>query len=294
MAQNAPPDRRTEAIGTFGLSGFLAMLIGPRLGDVILGSGDRAREDFELLFQYVAVALIPAFLVLFFLKPTPPEHRSPQVRLADFCDSVRKNWPGTVVLVTFVFGGFLSVPFIFLSDFVDDLGATAGQGLPEDGQLVGRFFMGYALTAIVIRLVLRRAPERIGRRKVLLLGLLAVMLGMGVFHLIILGHLRDIVLAGICCGAGHGFTFHTMTSIMLERFPVESRGSGSAFSLMTLDAGTLVLSPALGWLAENHGYSALFGAVAGICALAFVVFTAVSVPIWVGRARERRSRRAAN
>jgi len=295
ITQNAPADRQSEAIGTFGLSGFLAMLIGPRIGDVILGTeaASRSRGDFDFLFYCVAGALVPALIVLFFLKPTPAEHRSPSVRLIDFVRTVRRHWPGTIVFVMFIFGAFLGVPFIFLSDLADFLRKEGPEGA-EDVQLVGRFFMGYALTAIAIRIGLRRAPEKFGRRKVMLLGLLSVIVGMGSLHWIIIGELHDILFAGICCGAGHGFTFHTMTSLMLERFPVESRGSGSAFSLMTLDFGTVATSPILGWLADRYGYSSLVGSVALLTAIAFVVFTAVSVPIWIDRARNRRARATAD
>jgi MFS family permease len=287
ITQNAPPDRRTEAIGTFGLSGFTAMLIGPRLGDHILGVGDRTHGDFQLLFWTISACLVAAGMVLFLLKPTPREHRSSPVRLADFVRSVRQYWPGSVLIVQFVFGICLAVPFVFLSHLADDLGlATEGRSP------VGRFFFGYAIIAIAIRVLFRRIPDRFGRRKILILGLAMETAGMGSFLLVTSGRIEDLLLPGILCGAGHGFAFHTMTALTLDRFPVDIRGTGSALALMVLDIGTVAGAPVLGMLANAHGYGALFIAAASCAFAAAIVFTACSIPVWVARARERAKAKA--
>ena len=285
LTQNTPAERRTEAIGTFGLSGFTAMLIGPRIGDWILGSGERTRGDFELLFYSIALAMLPALVMLFWLRSTPAEHRSAGVTLRDFLRTVRRYWPGSVVLVQLVFGACLAVPFIFLADFVDSVESL------RQGESVGRFFLGYALTAAAIRIVLRKLPEQIGRRKVLLLGLLAQIGAMVAFCGMLSGAFGDIILPGALCGAAHGLVFHTMTSLTLERFPLEVRGSGSALALMALDLGTLVASPILGELAETYGFRVLFVALALASASVAVFFAGCSVPIWLRRARARREGR---
>ena len=282
ITQNAPAERRTEAIGTFGLSGFIAMLIGPRVGEHILGAETRSHDDFAVLFWTIAGCVAAASLVLVLLEPTPADHRSPPVRLAEFVRTARRYWPGAVIFVQLVFGVCLSVPFIFLSHMADDLGLATGDRGP-----VGSFFSSYAITAIVIRVLFRRIPDRFGRRKVLLLGLIMEAAGMASFLLVTSGHTDELILPGALCGAGHGLAFHTMTALTLERFPVALRGSGSALALMVLDIGTVAGAPILGMLAGARGYEALFVAAAACALAAALVFTVWSIPIWVARARQR-------
>ena len=77
ITQSTPEHRRTEAIGIFGIGGFLGMLIGPFVGDLFLA--DRERGNFVLLFVIAAIAnLLPAF-GLYFLRP--PAANEPIPRL---------------------------------------------------------------------------------------------------------------------------------------------------------------------------------------------------------------------
>ena len=46
ISQVAPESRRTEAIGILGVGGFIGMLLGPLLGDLLLGSGARLTINF--------------------------------------------------------------------------------------------------------------------------------------------------------------------------------------------------------------------------------------------------------
>ncbi len=64
ITQTAPPHRHTEAIGILGVGGFLGMLLGPALGDLML-SAERTRDNFVMLFVAAGLGcILPAFLVL--------------------------------------------------------------------------------------------------------------------------------------------------------------------------------------------------------------------------------------
>ena len=93
ISQLAPPHRRTEAIGTLGAAGFAGMLLGPYLGDVILGGAERTRDDFTLLFV-VATAVLPLpALLLFFVRTPPVKDRSAPTRLRTSCGSSASTGP---------------------------------------------------------------------------------------------------------------------------------------------------------------------------------------------------------
>lgn len=278
VSQAAPIERRTEAIGTMGIGGFLGMLMGPFLGDLILGSGTRGREDFTTLFVTAALAILLPALLLCFVRAPHTENRIRQVRPGDFPRTVAHHWPGMILLVVLGFGMAMTVPFGFLPEYIDE-GGLLVPGMSE----VGLFFFGYAGCAVLLRLSLRRVPDRIGRRKVLLAGLIAQGAGMFSFLLIEPDHAWALVVPGLVLGAGHGLAFHTMTSLSLEHFPLHLRGTGSALTLMTLDVGTIGGAPMLGLIADAFGYEPMFVCLGAACLAAAGAYALASIPVWRAR-----------
>jgi len=254
ITQSTPEHRRTEAIGMFGIGGFLGMLMGPLIGDLFLA--DRERGNFTLLFVVAAIAnLLPA-IGLYFLRPTSSERTNSSVRLADFVTTTREYWPGMILLVDLAFGVCMAGPFVFVASFIDQASLRI-----VGVSVIGLFFLFYASTGIMLRLTLRRLPERIGNRKVLLAGMLLMSAGMFCFALVDAKHTWMIIFPAMLTGAGHGLMFHTMTSLTLDKFPSAVRGSGSALALMMLDLGTIVGAPVLGLIGERYGFPTLFAAI---------------------------------
>ena len=275
ITQISPIDRRTEAIGSLGVGGFLGMMVGPYLGDLILGAGERTRENFTILFVTAAGAmLVPALLLL--LLPEPQfEERSRALRLKDFAKTVRTYWPGTILLVNMVFGLCMTVPFIFLSKYIDEVGLSIN-GISE----IGLFFWCYSGSGLSFRIGLRRLPEQVGRRKVLLVGMLVMGIGMLSYLLVTPANAWMLVVPALICGAGHGLMFHTGTSLLLEPFPNEFRGTGSALALMMLDFGMIAGAPILGHIADTFGYDWLFITVGATCICVASLYAYSSIPVW--------------
>lgn len=280
-----PDTRRTEAIGVMGASGLAAMLVGPYIGDVILGLGSepRTREDFTTLFLTAIVLMVVPFGCLFLIRVPDTRNRQTRLRLTDFVQTVRRYWPGGVLVVNVIHGLYMSVPFAFLPRFIDD----AKISIPGSSEL-GTFFIAYAGLALVLRVLTRRVPDRRGRRKVLLVGL--CFCGTAAFSLLLVDSSRPwlLIVAGLAGGAGHALSFPPLTSLCLERFPAEARGSGAALSFLMVDVGTIGGAPLLGLLAENYGWHAMFIAAGSACFLSASYYFSLSVPVWHERARRRR------
>ncbi len=268
ITQSTPEHRRTEAIGIFGIGGFMGMLIGPFVGDLFLT--DRERGNFLLLFVIAAIAnLLPTF-GLYFLRPTSSERTNSSTRLKEFVATTRRHWPGMILLVDLAFGVCMAGPFVFVASFIDQASLRI-----EGVSVIGLFFLFYASTGITLRLTLRRLPERIGSRKVLLAGMLLMAAGMFAFAMVDSSTTWLITVPAVLTGAGHGLMFHTMTSLTLETYPMAVRGSGSALALMMLDLGTIVGAPVLGLIGQWYGFAILFGSI-GVFALAVAATYAVS------------------
>ncbi|MEM8735057.1 MAG: MFS transporter [Planctomycetota bacterium] len=266
ISQIAPEHRRTEAIGTLGVGGFVGMFLGPLLGDLFLGVGTRARGDFEFLFVVAAVANVVPLVLLTFLR-SPPKRSQPQsFGLSEFFRVSIRYWPGRIILVDLIFGVCMTVPFVFLASYIDEAPIQLA-GVSE----IGYFFWCYAGCGMLFRLGLRKLPERIGAEKVLCMGLATMAIGVGSFLLVGPNSPWLLAVPAALIGLGHGLTFHTMTSLTIAPFPIEFRGTASALALMMLDLGTLIGAPALGMIGEQFGYDGMFAVLGLLCLLSAAI-----------------------
>ena len=277
ITHHAPFERRTEAIGILGVAGFSGMILGPFVGDVILT--ERSRDAFTLLFITAAVNVILPAILLACVKPPPTEARGASPRLVDFLKTVRQYWPGTIVIMQMTFGLCMTGPFVFLTKYVDEIGLSI-DGVSE----VGLYFLCYSGWGLTLRILSRRVPDRLGRRKMLLCGTVVMGIGMQLFAFVSAEHPWRLMFPAFVCGTGHALTFHTASSLFLERFPSEARGAGSALSLMALDIGMIGGAPVMGLIAARFGYNMMFATIGATCFTAAMIYTVASIPVW----RERR------
>ena len=183
ITQVAPDNRRAEAIGILGAGGFIGMLLGPYLGDWLLGAKiegiSRDRSVFISLFIAATVANIVPTIFLLFLKS--PKTKSVKVSnsISDFFSTVRRYWPGAIIGVHFVFGICITVPFVFLASFIDETPLAIG-----GHSVMGIFFLCYAGWGFALRVILSRLPDQIGSRKVLLFGFVFMTVGMFSYGLV--------------------------------------------------------------------------------------------------------------
>lgn len=257
----APPERRAEAIGTFGAGGFVGMLIGPAAGDAILGSGARDHSNFVWMFLTICLSVTIGTLMLGLLRKTPQYNANGQIRPSEFLATARRYWPGAILLVNMMFGICMTVPFVFLSQYADVLGIKG----------IGNFFFVYAGSGLALRVGLRQLPDRMGLRRVLIFGMSIMVLGLLSFTLVSAEKPTWLLLAAFLCGTAHSFIFHPMVALSLEKFPDEARGAGSVLALIAMDSGRFAGGPLLGSVAYyfGHKWMFVFGSAATLSTILF-------------------------
>jgi MFS family permease len=242
-----PATRRIEGIALFGVSGMLPMAMSGLLGDAILRVGGYS-ELFvaSVVFSAAAVALsLPLRDVI-----RPGEGERPRGLFAALSQpDLLPLWFAGMVFATAIMAHFA-----FLKTFV----------LAKGFGSVGLFFSLYAGVAIVLRLGWASLPERIGPKRVLLPALMVTALGFATLALAQNG--LHVAIAGLLCGAGHGFTFPILLGLVVTRARPNERGGALSIFTALFDAGMLVGSPVLGAIAERFDYGAMFW-----CAFAMVV-----------------------
>jgi predicted MFS family arabinose efflux permease len=254
-ADHVPASRRTEGLALFGVSGMVSIAMGGELGDWILPRG-----GYTALFQAAVAFGAGSFLLALGLRdrerPDPHEDERPR----GFTAALRQRdllplwWMGAV------FATVLACNFGFLNVFVRDTGLGS----------VGGFFTAYSGAAIVMRVLFGWLPDRAGPKRVLYPSLLALAAGFAV--LAGADTARDVTLAGVLCGMGHGYTFPILFGMVVTRARDADRGSAMAIYTALFDTGIVLGGPIFGWVIERAGYSEAFLAAAGVVAAGSVVF----------------------
>jgi MFS family permease len=254
----APPHRRTEVIGSLGTSGFIGMVAGTQLGDVLFRVVADPHALFVMLFALTALLGVSYLTIVVYLtrhdglpRPVlgPPVHQL-----------IFRYWPGAVAIVALLMGVGFTVTTVFLTRYATEhrLGG------------IGTFFTCYAAAAFVFRWVSRTWSQSLGRHRMLLLGLAGHTAG----HLLLVnvGSQWEFVLPALCTGFGHALLFPCVVSLGAGAFPPEYRGTGTSITLACVDLGTMLSAPLLGSVIERQGFNAMYYATAAIMAAGLVVY----------------------
>jgi len=158
------------------------------------------------------------------------------------------------------FSTVLTAYFVFIRRYVDDTGFGS----------VGLFFSMYVAVAIAERIFLGWLPDRMGRKRVLYPSI-AILIA-GFFVLAGAGSWVGVAIAGALCGAGHGFIFPILTTLLVDRAPASDRGSAMSFFTAMLDVGTLIGGPILGVIIDTAGWGPMYVTAGVALGVATIIF----------------------
>jgi MFS family permease len=213
VQNQVPRARRTEVIGNFGSSGFVGMVLGSQLGDLIFELTGEDHSRFYILFGLTTLLTVAHGVLALMVtrgdthvRPgeTPWPHRL-----------VVRYWPGPIVAVAIMMGVSFTVTTVFLSRM------TAERGLGG----IGTFFLGYCCSAFVFRVASSTWASRFGRHQLLLFGLVGHAAG----HLMLsqVTSQWQLLIPALTCGFGHALLFPSVVSLGAGTFPREYRGTGT-------------------------------------------------------------------
>jgi len=248
IQNQVPAHRRTEVIGSLGSSGFLGMIVGSQLGDLILAYTADSMPRYWILFGVAAFFAFVYMLMVFWITRKDvhaPRHETPSAFPLLF-----KYWPGGVMIVAMMMGmGFTSTT-VFLTRYATSMGLRG----------VGTYFTAYAVTAFFIRVMTRHTSKIYGRHRMIVVGMLGHIIGhMGLCFVWQEWHF---ILPAMCSGFAHALLFPCVVSLGTETFPAQFRGTGTTLLLCFLDLGGLLSAPLLGGIIDHVGFAAMFATTA--------------------------------
>lgn len=251
IAAVAPPDRRGEALGVFGLSFFIPTALGGWLGEWVIG-----RSGFRGLFLCaVVIAFLSGVMPFFMREPRRSVHLPPSA-LLDFLSR-----PYLIPnCASFLFGTAFGSIFTFLPVFL----------LIRKISSIGVFVMLYAMTVVATRTLGRTLSDRMPRERLSLVSLL--MLAAGILAIPFAGGHGGISLAALATGSGHGFLFPSLSALILDRAGSEKGGMAMAMFTGAFDMGLVMGAAAFGFVAESYGYTVMFSSAAAFTAAGALFF----------------------
>jgi MFS family permease len=240
-ADLVPAHRRTEGLAIFGISGLIPLGLGAQTGDVIL-----AYATYRDLFVVALGLVVLGLAACLPLRDVPTVHADAPVAPRRLLSTAAQPNLVPVWLAALAFFIGVAALFAFMKTFVGATGAGT----------VGSFFGSYAVVAVALRVFAGRLPDRLGARRMLGAAMAAYAAGLVVLSLPPTP--GSVVAAGLLCGAGHGYTFPVLFSLVVERARPQERGAAAAFFTMLDWLSLLVAGPVVGYSIERNGYALSF------------------------------------
>jgi MFS family permease len=246
----ADPERHGRSIGLFGLAIWVALSVGPVIGEAL-----RSIAGYDAVWAFAAAA--PAFALL--VARTQPERHTPVPPAAG-----RESLLPAAAVRPGIGLALAGIGFATLSSFVVlhlDKDAT-GHGTVA--------FIAFAFAVVVMRTVAGRLPDVIGGRRSAIAAGIAETIGLA---LIAAATTLPVALAGaVVMGAGFSVLFPSFALVVVSEADDQRRGAAlgafSAFFDLGVGAGGLIA----GGVAAAAGYPAAFW-VGSACALCGVLVT---------------------
>ncbi len=249
-ADLAPPARRGQGLGIFGISTLLTHAIAPALGEQIARS-----FGFPVLFAIAGVLGVVALVLNASVRA--PRHARKAVDVAVPLRGPLYREPlvwmssATMVAVGMGFGAVLT----FVPTFLQSIGIAR----------VAPFFISYTIAAVSVRIALGGLSDRVGRRRVLFPSM--AILAAAILALGSVSSVPALIAVGLMFGAGQGMTYPTANALMVDLSHPGNLGRVQTLFAGSFSSGVAVSSIVFGAVIVRFGYPTMFAGAAAFVML---------------------------
>ncbi|HLR64398.1 MAG TPA: MFS transporter [Pseudogracilibacillus sp.] len=234
-----PPKRRGEGMGYYGLSGNLALAIGPALGLTLAG-----KMSFQWFFLICAALGLMAFLLSLNIRFKKVDRSPDKTKVARF-DVLEKSAINPSILLFFItatFGGIASfLPLYAAEKNIDGI------------QI---YFVAYALSLMLTRTFAGKLYDTKGDVYVIPPGVILVIIAMS--FLAWLPNMTMLIVAGIFYGFGFGMVQPALQAWAVNSAPADRKGMANATFFSFFDLGVGIGAMVFGQLAFMYGYQMIY------------------------------------
>jgi len=239
-AQTAPVGRRNESIAMYGISGMVAIMIGPLIGEELV-------EMYGLPTFFIVMAALGIAAALSATLFTIPSFASPPLhKNKNMFKAIKNRELYFPLLLAMLMAMSLSAPAIFLAPLAE-LRSITGFGL---------YFTGYAVSGMTIRIIGRKWADQFGWRRILIPSF--SLCSIGLFTIYFSHNIPMLFSAGMIIGVAQGLALPAVTSLGYSRAPEGAKGTSMALVTGMIDFGVFINGLILGQIARLGGYAIIF------------------------------------
>lgn len=253
VADMVPARRRAEAMGVYGSASQIALAVAPLLGAVIYG----ATGFTSVFLAATAVAALGMLLVNSAQEKRPAP--GDRIKSDGFREAMGHRDVLTLAFSLMTTAATWGILISFLP--IVTVQRQAGQS--------AHFFAIYAVVAVILRVLIGQASDRLGRKIVAAPALLLLAITMMLFAT--LSSSAMLYVLAILYSLSFGAIFPTLSAFLVDVVPSQMRGAAVGVFTAGFDLGVAVGSYGGGVIAEAMGMSATFVASGVLCLAGLVV-----------------------
>jgi len=232
-----PAKRRGEGMGYFGLSGNLALALGPSFGLVLVSI-----IGFSYTFLLSALGGLLALIFASMLHYKPVDKNAVAHNRWDVLEKTALKPASLMFFMTMCFGGIAS----FLPLYAEEKGIGG----------IEWYFIIYALALMLSRTFSGRIYDLKGHQAVFIPG--AVLIIAAMLSLSYLGSFLYLILGAILFGIGFGAIQPAMQAWAVEKAPMNRKGMANATFFSCFDLGVGFGALFFGMIASHYGYADIY------------------------------------
>lgn len=261
VSDAAPPHRRGEAIGYFGVSTNIAMAVGPALGITLIQTYGAA-TPFITAAILGAIAFIAALGVRETLPRRPACPASSKKHISRASKKGIDLLPAMIMLAVSV--GYGSVMY-FLPVYA----------LSRNIENPGLFFIVFAASLILTRTIAGRASDSFGRSAVIIPGI--VIFALSTAALAFADNLTLLLLAAVLFGAGYGSVQPALMALAADRVDISRRGVAMGYFSAALELGIGIGGMVMGTVAQLAGFTGMYLVTGAIAVIGLIILVFVDI-----------------
>ena len=253
-----PPDRYGEGIGYFSMMQALATGVGPFVAILITNIAGGYTPMFA--FAATMASLAVASLVLLEMPPNlnvPHQHIQKGRGIGSLIQLSVVPLASVLFLVYLGYSGILS----FVTMYADSRGLS---------DAVSLYFVVYAIAILITRPPVGRRVDRKGENSTIYYCLVSLVAGFVMLAFAVNGAL--LLASAALAGFGVGATQSIIQAVIARDTPAAEMGKANSTFFMSMDLGSGIGPIAIGCIIPVIGYSNSYLILAGVAALAAVVY----------------------
>ncbi len=232
IADIAPPSKRGEAMGIYGMAANIAMAISPPLSMFLLNS-----SNYETLFiTGTAIALVSLLLVLPISETVVVHPKTPLFSLEALSPST------TMFIISLTYGSIVA----FLPLYAQRQNMTNP----------GLFFAVLAVSLIIVRALAGRLSDIKGRRFVIVPGMILIILGLWILSQA--SSIWYFLAAALLYGLGFGSVHPALIAFLVDTVGERERGAAMGTFTAAFDLGIAAGSLIMGIVLGSLGFGVMY------------------------------------